>query len=148
MTSLNSSANSETGLLANTSPTQSIAVKSKHQHKENKENKLQRFGGAIVVNALNGGTFVFGKIKSLWSHNNSNIGLNILADNERLEKKSSSGSRSFFCVSFRLLFVLVFIRFPFCFARFSFGMTFPSFISHFADESSSHSLPQMTKLEA
>lgn len=71
---MNSSTNSESALLSNVSPTQSIT---KGKHRDNKENKLQRFGGA-VVNALNGGTLVFGKIKSLWSHSNTHIGLNIL----------------------------------------------------------------------
>lgn len=75
---MNSSTNSESALLS--SPTQSI---SKVKHRDNKENKLQRFGGAFV----NGGTLVFGKIKSLWSH--SNIGLNILAGSDRLQTSKS-----------------------------------------------------------
>lgn len=75
VSSMNSSANSDSGLLANTSPTQSI-IKVKH----GKENKLQRFGGAVV----NGGSLVFGKIKSLWSHSSGHaLGLNILADSDR-----------------------------------------------------------------
>lgn len=85
LSSMNSSTNSESALLANTSPTQSIR---KVKHRDNKENKLQRFGGA-VVSALNGGTLVFGKIKSLWSHSNTNIGLNILADADRLQTSKS-----------------------------------------------------------
>jgi hypothetical protein len=69
---MNSSTNSESALLANSSPTQSITkIKSR-----DKENKLQRFSGALV----NGRTIVFGKIKSLWSHSKSNIGLNGLVD--------------------------------------------------------------------
>lgn len=79
---MNSSINSESALLANTSPTQSIT---KVKHRDNKENKLQRFGGSLV----NGGTLVFGKIKSLWSHSNTDIGLNILADADRLQKSKS-----------------------------------------------------------
>lgn len=82
---MNSSTNSETALLSNVSPTQSIR---KAKHRDNKENKLQRFGGA-VANALNGGTLVFGKIKSLWSHSSTNIGLNILADSDRLQSNKS-----------------------------------------------------------
>jgi hypothetical protein len=77
---MNSSTNSESALLEK--PTQSIG---KVKHRDNKENKLQRFGGA-VVNALNGGTLVFGKIKSLWSHSNTNIGLNVLADQHQTSK--------------------------------------------------------------
>lgn len=78
---MNSSANSDCGLLANTSPTQSIV-----KVKQGKENKLQRFGGAVV----NGGTLVFGKIKSLWSHSNNHaLGLNILADSNRQQKAKS-----------------------------------------------------------
>lgn len=80
--SMNSSINSESALLANTSPTQSIT---KVKHRDNKENKLQRFGGAVV----SGGTLVFGKIKSLWSHSNTNIGLNILADSDRHQTTQS-----------------------------------------------------------
>lgn len=83
---MNSSTNSDSALLANTSPTQSM---SKVKHRDNKENKLQRFGGAVV----NGGTLVIGKIKSLsqlWSHSNNNIGLNILADSDRRLHKSKS----------------------------------------------------------
>lgn len=79
---MNSSTNSDCALLSNASPTQSIT---KGKHRDNKENKLQRFGGAFV----NGGTLVFGKIKSLWSHSNGNIGLNILADSDRLHKSKS-----------------------------------------------------------
>lgn len=90
ISSMNSSTNSESALLANASPTQSIT---KVKHRDNKENKLQRFSGA-VANALNGGTLVFGKIKSLWSHSNTNLGLNILADSERLQpSKSKENSR-------------------------------------------------------
>ena len=70
LSSMNSSTNSESALLANLSPTQSI---SRVKNRDNKENKLQRFGGAIV----NGRALVFGKIKSLWS-SKSNIGLNSL----------------------------------------------------------------------
>lgn len=77
---MNSSTNSDSALPS--SPTQSI---SKVKHRDNKENKLQRFGGAFV----NGGTLVFGKIKSLWSHSNTNIGLNILADSDRHQTNKS-----------------------------------------------------------
>lgn len=82
LSSMNSSTNSESALLSNTSPTQSIT---KVKHRDNKENKLQRFGGTLV----NGGTLVFGKIKSLWSHSNTDIGLNILADSDRLQTSKS-----------------------------------------------------------
>lgn len=82
VSSMNSSTNSDSGLLTNTSPTQSIT---KTKHRENKENKLQRFGGVV----FNSGTLVFGKIKSLWSHSNTNIGLNVLADSDRLQKCKS-----------------------------------------------------------
>lgn len=78
---MNSSANSDSGLLSRVSPTQSIV---KTKQKENKENKLQRFGGAV----FNGGTLVFGKIKSLWSHSNTDIGLNMLADSDHPKKRS------------------------------------------------------------
>lgn len=80
---MNSSTNSESALLSSTSPTQSIT---KVKHRDNKENKLQRFGGSLV----NGGTLVFGKIKSLWSHSNTDIGLNILADADHRLQKSKS----------------------------------------------------------
>lgn len=83
--SMNSSTNSESALLSNASPTQSIT---KAKHRDNKENKLQRFGGAFV----SGGTLVFGKIKSLWSHSNANIGLNLLADADRLQKSKSTAN--------------------------------------------------------
>lgn len=77
---MNSSTNSESGLLPSVSPSQSIV---KVKSSSNKENKLQRFGGAVV----NGGTLVFGKIKSLWSHNGT--GLNtMLADSDRQKRKS------------------------------------------------------------
>lgn len=78
ISSMNSSTNSESALLSNVSPTQSVT---QVKNRDNKENKLQRFGGA-VVNALNGGSLVFGKIKSLWSRSTTNIGLNILADSD------------------------------------------------------------------
>lgn len=106
---MNSSTNSESVLLANTSPTQSIT---KVKHRDNKENKLQRFSGA-VANALNGGTLVFGKIKSLWSHSNTNIGLNILADSDRLQpskSKENLGLDFHFLFCFRVFDV---ISFPF-----------------------------------
>lgn len=94
---MNSSTNSESALLSNVSPTQSI---SKGKQRDNKENKLQRFGGA-VVNALNGGTLVFGKIKSLWSHSNTHIGLNMLG-----KSKENLGLRFHFklfsCLIFRV----------------------------------------------
>lgn len=76
---MNSSSNSELGLLSNSSPSQSfVKVKSS----SNKENKLQRFGGAVKC----GGTLVFGKIKSLWSHNGT--GLNTLADHRRKSQEN------------------------------------------------------------
>lgn len=108
ISSMNSSTNSESALLANTSPTQSIT---KVKHRDNKENKLQRFSGA-VANALNGGTLVFGKIKSLWSHSNT-VGLNILADSDRLQpskSKENLGLDSHFSFCFRVFDV---ISFPF-----------------------------------
>jgi hypothetical protein len=77
-----STTNSESNLLANASPSQSM-TKAKQHGKDNRENKLQRFGGAVV----NGGTLVFGKIKSLWSVNGS--GLNMLADADRRQKSKS-----------------------------------------------------------
>lgn len=77
---MNSSTNSELGLLSNSSPSQSLV---KVKSSSNKENKLQRFGGAVV----NGGTLVFGKIKSLWSHNST--GLNtMLADSRRKSQEN------------------------------------------------------------
>lgn len=79
MNSSSTTNNSESNLLSNTSPTQSL-VKVKQCKENNKENKLQRFGGAVV----NGGTLVFGKIKSLWSVNG--MGLNLLADSDRRQK--------------------------------------------------------------
>lgn len=82
---MTSSTNSESVLLANASPTQSVA---KMKSKENKENRLQRFGDAVV----SGGTLVFGKIKSLWSHSNVNIGLNMLADPDQLREWKSKES--------------------------------------------------------
>jgi hypothetical protein len=76
--SLNSStSNSELGLA---SPSNSL-VKVKNKD-VNKENKLHRFGGVV----MNGGTLVFGKIKSLWAHN---VGLNLLADADRRQKSKS-----------------------------------------------------------
>ncbi|CAH1729763.1 unnamed protein product [Chironomus riparius] len=79
-TSMNSSTttnNSESNIYSNTSPSQSIV---KVKQSKDKENKLQRFGGAFV----SGGTLVFGKIKSLWSVNGT--GLNMLADSDRRQK--------------------------------------------------------------
>lgn len=81
---MNSSTNSEMGLLTST---QQHLVKVK-QNSTNKENKLQRFSGAV----FNGGTLVFGKIKSLWSHNST--GLNtMLADSDRRRNSSSSDEK-------------------------------------------------------
>ena len=81
MNSSTTTNNSDSNLYSNASPSQSI-VKVK-QSKDNKENKLQRFGGAVV----SGGTLVFGKIKSLWSVNGT--GLNMLADSDRRQKSKS-----------------------------------------------------------
>lgn len=116
---MNSSTNSESALLSTPSA-------AKIKQRENKENKLQRFGGA-VVNALNGG-LVFGKIKSLWSHSNTNMGLNILADSDRLQKSKSKerlGLRNdlrsncfvFDCFSFSACIELFFSIFFLVFAR-------------------------------
>lgn len=94
---MNSSTNSESALLSNVSHT-----RSKAKQRDNKENKLQRFGGAVV----SGGTLVFGKIKSLWSHSNTDIGLNILAETDQKQKSKSEPAlgpcneiflRVFFC---------------------------------------------------
>jgi hypothetical protein len=91
LSSMNSSTNSESALLANSSPTQSITkIKSR-----DKENKLQRFGGALV----NGRTIVFGKIKSLWSHSKSNIGLNSLVESNS-KSRENLGLESDFDVDF------------------------------------------------
>lgn len=88
---MNSSSNSELALLPPSSQSQLVKVK----HASNKENKLQRFGGAVV----NGGTLVFGKIKSIWSHNST--GLNtMLADSDRRrlsdEKRKSQDNLGLF----------------------------------------------------
>jgi hypothetical protein len=103
---MNSSTHSESALLSNVSPTQSM---SKVKHRDNKENKLQRFGGAF----MNGGTLVFGKIKSLWSHSNTDIGLNILAESDRCQKSKSAPALG---LEFRIIFVffavLMFGLFP------------------------------------
>lgn len=80
--SMNSSSNSEMGLLSNSSPSQSLV---KVKSSANKENKLQRFGGAVV----NGGTLVFGKIKSLWSHNST--GLNTMLSDHRRKSQENLG---------------------------------------------------------
>lgn len=114
---MNSSTNSESALLSNASPTQSI---SKVKSRDNKENKLQRFGGAFV----SGGTLVFGKIKSLWSHSHADVGLNMLADADQLRKKSKSkenlGFNSFLTclIGFRFVF---FCFFGFACDEFSFS---------------------------
>ncbi len=79
---MNSSANSELGSLSNSSPSQSLV---KVKNSSNKENKLQRFGGAFV----NGGSLVFGKIKSLWSHNST--GLNTMLTDSRQKSKEKLG---------------------------------------------------------
>jgi hypothetical protein len=92
---MNSSTHSESALLS--SPTQSI---SKVKHRDNKENKLQRFGGAFV----NGGTLVFGKIKSLWSHSNTDIGLNILAESDRTQKSKSEAALGWHTIVLFLMF--------------------------------------------
>lgn len=84
---MNSSTNSEIGLLSpsssqSQSQSQSLA---KVKQSSNKENKLQRF--------VNGGTFVFGKIKSLWSHNST--GLNtMLSDFDRRKLASDEKRKS------------------------------------------------------
>lgn len=111
---MNSSSNSELALLPSTSSSAQLV---KVKHASNKENKLQRFGGAVV----NGGTLVFGKIKSIWSHNST--GLNtMLADSDRRrlsdEKRKSQDNlglflfvylREFF-VDFCLHFLLISLR--------------------------------------
>lgn len=103
MNSSTTTNNSESNIYSNVSPSQSI-VKVK-QSKDNKENKLQRFGGAVV----SGGTLVFGKIKSLWSVNGT--GLNMLADSDRRQKSKSKENLGllqyfhslFFCEFFLIL---------------------------------------------
>ena len=105
LSSLNSSMNSDTGLITTSTPNQ---TPTKSKPKDNKENKFHRFGGA-VVNAMGVGaegkikkshlvssasyfpSLVFGKIKSLWSASTTNttIGLNLLADSERPKKRHS-----------------------------------------------------------
>lgn len=99
LSSMNSSTNSESALLANSSPTQSITkIKSR-----DKENKLQRFGGALV----NGRTIVFGKIKSLWSHSKSNIGLNSLVESSK--SRENLGLESDFDVDFESFALISFV---------------------------------------
>lgn len=105
LSSLNSSMNSDTGLITTSTPNR---TPTKCKPKENKENKFHRFGGA-VVNAMGVGaegkikkshlvssashfpSLVFGKIKSLWSASTTNttIGLNLLADSDRPKKRRS-----------------------------------------------------------
>jgi hypothetical protein len=87
MNSSTTTTNSESNLLSDSI----VKVKS---NSSNKENKLQRFGGAVV----NGGTLVFGKIKSLWSVNGS--GLNTLADRKNNSKSKENLGLYTFC-SFR-----------------------------------------------
>lgn len=102
MNSSTTTNNSESNLYSNTSPSQSI-VKVKPSKDHNKENKLQRFGGAVV----SGGTLVFGKIKSLWSVNGT--GLNMLADSDRRQKSKSKenlGLLNNFLIVLQLFFTL------------------------------------------
>lgn len=102
---MNSSTHSESALLSNASPTQSIT---KVKQKENKENKLQRFSGAVV----SGSTVVFGKIKSLWSHSSTDLGLNILAETDPHRKHKS---KEILGLDFESLFVLLFLMFVYRF---------------------------------
>lgn len=119
---MNSSAtNSESNLLSNASPLQSL-VKVKHNKDShhNKENKLQRFGGAVV----NGGTLVFGKIKSLWSTNGT--GLNMLADTaadrrQKCKSKENLGSHSTHFFSHDGFLLLLFFLFFFVCVLFIFS---------------------------
>lgn len=104
MNSSTTTNNSEVNLLASASPTQSL-VKVKQSKEHNKENKLQRFGGAVV----NGGTLVFGKIKSLWSVNGT--GLNMLADSDRRQKSKSKENLGLYCCCLLLFFFVL----RFCF---------------------------------
>lgn len=96
---MNSSTNSETVLL-NSSPTTSITkIKSR-----DKENKLQKFSGALV----NGRTLVFGKIKSLWSHSKSNVGLNSLVE-ANSKSRENLGLESDFFVDFESFALFSFV---------------------------------------
>lgn len=101
---MNSSTNSELGLLSNSSPSQSLV---KVKSSSNKENKLQRFGGAVV----NGGTLVFGKIKSLWSHNST--GLNTMLSDTRRKSQDNLGLYRSCLEFFFSLFELFFSDFVF-----------------------------------
>jgi hypothetical protein len=109
---LNSSTHSEPGLMTTSTPIQTPTKQIKN--KENKENKIMRF--SAVVNALSGGgqtgqadikakksqfysagqlpSFVFGKIKSLWSAHTttSSVGLNFLADQAPKGRRSKETS--------------------------------------------------------
>lgn len=100
ISSLNSSINSDSGLLATSTPLQ---TPTKHKNKENALNKFRD-----VVHAISEGSktklpsIVFGKIKSLWSAHSTptDVGLNLLADNSKYIKKEltkvTSGREDFF----------------------------------------------------
>lgn len=123
MNSSTTTTNSESNLLTNVSPSQSIV---KVKSSNNKENKLQRFGGAVV----SGGTLVFGKIKSLWSING--MGLNMLADSDRRQKNNSKSKEHLgFCLSLfiRFSFYYYFLFFLFLVHDFLFFMILYSFKS-------------------
>lgn len=104
---MNSSTNSELSSVPPPPPSSQLV---KVKHGSNKENKLQRFGGAVV----NGGTLVFGKIKSIWSHNST--GLNtMLADSDRRrlsdEKRKSQDNLGLFLFDYlrEFFFVCIFL---------------------------------------
>lgn len=148
LSSLNSSIHSEPGLMTTSTPIQTLT---KHKSKENKENKITRF--SAVVNALSGGSghsssenkqkksqfysagqlpsFVFGKIKSLWSAHTTTTtaGLNFLADQApkgRCNKQISDaleGTKMSKLPSgmdhFSLVFCVLFVFACFCFFNFN-----------------------------
>lgn len=112
LSSLNSSVHSEPGIMTTSTPIQSP---SKHKSKENKENKIMKFSSVVsswssspdqtadkkpkksqFYNAGHLPSFVFGKIKSLWSAHTTTTtaGLNFLADDgtkgQRKKQKSDA----------------------------------------------------------